>query len=32
VGIAEARRIDADVTGVDGQLVTFTGHVALTKQ
>jgi hypothetical protein len=32
VGIAEATPIVADVTGVDGQLVTFTGHVALTKQ
>ena len=32
VGSADATRIDADFTGVDCRLVTFTGHVALTKQ
>ena len=31
-GTAEATRIDADFTGVDCQLSTFTGSVVLTKQ
>jgi hypothetical protein len=30
-GTADATRIDADFKGVDCNLVTFTGHVALTK-
>src|ERR1700730_1310854 len=32
IGTADAMRIDADVRGVDCDLVTFTGHVALTKR
>jgi hypothetical protein len=31
-GTADATRIDADFRGADCNLVTFTGHVALTKQ
>jgi hypothetical protein len=31
VGTAEATRIDADFTGTDCQLATFTGRVMLTK-
>jgi hypothetical protein len=31
-GTAEATRIEADFTGVDCQLSTFTGSVVLTKQ
>lgn len=31
-GTAEATRIEADFTGVDCQLMTFTGSVVLTKQ
>jgi hypothetical protein len=31
-GTATSTQIDADFTGVDCNLVTFTGHVALTKQ
>ena len=31
-GTADATRIDADFKGADCNLVTFTGHVALTKQ
>jgi hypothetical protein len=32
VGTAEATRIEADFTGTDCQLATFTGRVVLTKQ
>jgi hypothetical protein len=31
-GTADATRIDADFRGADCNLVTFTGHVALTKR
>jgi hypothetical protein len=31
VGTAEATRIEADFTGTDCQLATFTGRVVLTK-
>jgi hypothetical protein len=31
VGAAEATRIEADFTGTDCQLATFTGRVVLTK-
>src|ERR1700730_12533830 len=31
-GTADGTRIDADFRGADCNLVTFTGHVALTKQ
>jgi len=31
-GTAQATRIEADFTGVDCQLMTFTGSVVLTKQ
>jgi hypothetical protein len=31
-GTAQATRIEADFTGVDCQLMTFTGNVVLTKQ
>jgi hypothetical protein len=32
VGTAEATRIDADFTGTDCQLATFSGRIVLTKQ
>jgi hypothetical protein len=32
VGTAEATRIEADFTGTDCQLATFTGRMVLTKQ
>jgi hypothetical protein len=31
-GTADATRIDADFRGADCNLVTFTGHVVLTKR
>jgi hypothetical protein len=32
VGTAEATRIEADFTGTDCQLATFSGRMVLTKQ